>query len=187
MKRLLPLFCIIVILFASAGVASADKPQPDTFTITGYTVIPLPSDPDLLPSGRMKYEFLAQGGAETDADNAMCSAVYGAPCQVVCQGALGQACGVTGFFLGASFKFEERVNASSTGEGNNQGDLTITMPDGGQAVIRFNGKVDQASASVEGNWRVLSSSGSLDGLHAQGKYSGIGALVFAVTFTGDFH
>ena len=37
MKRLLPLFCILVILFASAGVASADKPQPGEFSTTGYT------------------------------------------------------------------------------------------------------------------------------------------------------
>ena len=36
MKRLLPLFCILVVLFVSAaGVASADKPQPGKFTITG--------------------------------------------------------------------------------------------------------------------------------------------------------
>ena len=31
MKRLLPLFCILVILFASAGVASADKSLPGQF------------------------------------------------------------------------------------------------------------------------------------------------------------
>ena len=38
--------------------------------------------------------------------------------------------------------------------------MTITVSDGGQAVIRFNGKADSGH-SVSGNWRVLSSSGSL--------------------------
>ncbi len=57
MKRLLPLFCILVVLFASAaGVASADKPQPGSFTITGYTISYVPYDQ--LPSGRIKFDHV---------------------------------------------------------------------------------------------------------------------------------
>ncbi len=189
MKGLLPLFCILVVLFASAGGASADKPLPDEFTIAGYTTS---YTFDTLPSGRTKFDLLAQGGAETPVDDAICSAWYGAPCQAVCQGFLGQACGVTGYFGGGTFKFKEKGNVDydpitqqGSGKGTNQGDLTISMPDGGKAVIRFNGKADLQS--VNGNWRVLSSSGSLAKLHGEGRYSGNAGLVFSVTFDGKFH
>jgi len=190
MKRLLPLFCILVILFASAGVASADKPLPDTFTITGYTTS---YTFDTLPSGRTKFNLLAQGGAETPVDDAICSAWYGVTsCQALCQSSPDHACGVTGRFLAASFKFEEKGNVDydpitkqGSGKGTNQGDLTITMPDGSKAVIRFDGQADLQT--VSGNWRVLSSSGTLDGLHGQGKYTGNAGLVFSVTFDGKFH
>ena len=175
MKRLLPLFCILVILFASAGVASADKPLPDSFTITGYTTS-YTFDP--LPSGRTKFDLLAQGGYD---DAAFCQVVSTDP-----------PCGVTGYFEGGKFQFEEKGNVDynpitgqGSGKGTNQGDLTITMPDGGKALIRFNGKADLQS--VSGNWRVLSSSGSLAKLHGEGKYSGNAGLVFSVTFDGKFH
>ena len=93
MKRLLPLFCILVILFASAGVASADKPLPGNFSTTGYTtnLFPIPVSPNslptefvaLVPSRYAKFHIKAQGGPAVD-DNAQCIAIYGAPCSIVC-------------------------------------------------------------------------------------------------------
>jgi hypothetical protein len=160
MKRLLPLFCILVVLVVSAaGVASAESPLPDSFTIVGYTTSYTPFPPEPTNGPRIKFELLAEG------------TVIGAA------------------FNGGEFRFEEQGNVDyASGAGTNHGDLTISMPDGGKAVIRFDGKVDQATASVEGNWRVLSSSGgNLQGLQAQGTYFGVGGLVFAVTFTGSFH
>jgi hypothetical protein len=204
MKRLLPLFCILVVLVVSAaGVASAAKPLPDSFTITGYTLLPF--NYDTLPSGRTKFDLVARGGGDDASYDTNCNAVSAAlglwiptdsnssplSCQQLC-GLVGQpACGLTDRFAGGEFKFEEKGNVDynyetgeGSGEGTNQGDLTITMPDGGKAVIRFNGKADLQS--VSGNWRVLSSSGSLDKLKGQGKYTGNAGLVFAVTFDGKF-
>jgi hypothetical protein len=153
MKRLLPLFYIFVVLFASAGVASADQPQPGTFTITGYTD-PSSVQVEYLPSGRAKFELLALGS------------VAGNP------------------FDSGVFQFEERGNVDLTsGEGTNHGVMTITVADG-QAVIGFDGKTD--GILVNGNWRVISGSGSYEKLHGQGKYTGDAGYVFSVTFDGEF-
>jgi hypothetical protein len=209
MKRLLPLFCILVILFASAGVASADKPLPDSFTITGYTLLPFSYD--TLPSGRTKFDLVARGGGNDASYDTNCntvSAVLGLwspsdpnssplSCQQLCSLMEQPACGLTDRFAGGAFKFEEKGNVDysyatgeGSGKGTNQGDLTITMPDpegaeGGKIIIRFDGKTD--GVLVSGNWRVLSSSGTLDGLQGQGEYAGNAGLVFSVTFDGKFH
>jgi hypothetical protein len=61
MKRLLPLFCILVVLFAPASTVSANSSQPDQFTITGITT-GVQTRP--LPNGQMGFNLIAAGESD---------------------------------------------------------------------------------------------------------------------------
>ncbi|RME84243.1 MAG: hypothetical protein D6775_06030, partial [Caldilineae bacterium] len=105
MKNLARITFILVVLFLFAGVASASSSSLPAFTITGYTTF---YEFNVLPNGHVQFHLTAQGGPAVDND-AICQAIYGAPCQAVCWGVVGQACGVSwdGESLGDSFMFEE--------------------------------------------------------------------------------
>ncbi len=64
--------------------------------------------------------------------------------------------------------------------GTNEGTLTITRPDGGQAIIHFSGRA--SLLCVRGEWQVIAASGSLTGLIGSGSYAGNAGLLFKVTF-----
>jgi len=200
MKRLLPLFCILVILFASAGVASADKPLPDTFTITGYTTS---YTFDTLPNGRTSFHVIARGGNDAAYD-LYCGGLAaqfppGTPgstattCHELCVGVTGQACGVAGEIFSGEFTFEEwgevdlnPLTGEGSGKGKNDGIVTLIMPSG-QAQVDFKGKTD--SVNVWGNWQLQKKdgTGSYTDLKGQGDYTGNAGLVFTVKFEGKVH
>ncbi len=167
MKRLLPLFCILVVLFASAGVASANSSQPDQFTITGCTTAP----PDVRPGlveGRTAFNLTAAGPA--------------APCP---DG------GVSGDLAG-SFTFKEWGSVSLvTFQGVNTGLMTINKNDSrdSQVTIWFGGKVDYFASvqeQVRGTWRVIAGKGAWKKLEGRGTYTGNAGDAFTVIFTGKF-
>ena len=186
MKKLVLLVCVFVLLIAATGAASAKKPAPDQFTITGYTTF---YDYGTLPNGRTWFHLLAKSRGATPADEAFCSYLYQLPCQETCQALLGKPCGVTGDFTG-QFTFEEwgevdlnPVTGEGSGRGKNNGFVTITTPDG-SAVVRFNGKTD--SQNVWGKFKVekKEGTGAYANLKGQGDYTGNAGWVFSVTFTG---
>lgn len=86
----------------------------------------------------------------------------------------------TGALFGR-FTFDEQGRfVIRSGEGANEGIMTISRPDGGQAVIRFSG---QATIwRVTGDWQVLSATGTLSGITGGGRYTGNAGLLFKVTF-----
>jgi hypothetical protein len=192
MKRLLPLFCILVILFASAGVAFADKSQPGDFSTTGYTtnLFPTPVAQDSLPTEfdflaipsypYAKFHIKAQGGPAVDND-ALCRDIYGLSCADLCGSVVKPppSCGATGYFDG-SFTFDEwAVVDLTTNSGANHGLLSITTSDG-MAKTRFGGNA--SSAGVSGSFTFLKGSGDYHNLKGEGTYAGIGAFVFKVDY-----
>lgn len=189
MKKLTILVCVLAMLLALTGVASASKPEPATFSITGYTTF---YEYETLPNGRTKFHLMAQEGGEVPEDDALCQRWYGVPCQTLCLALLGRPCGVTGYFTG-TFTFEEwgtvdldPITGEGSGKGKNHGIMTVTTAEG-EAIIRFNGKTD--SKTVWGEFKVLhkEGTGAYQNLQGKGKYTGNAGLVFTVDFTGQFH
>lgn len=187
MKRLLLLFCLLVILFASAGVASANKPLPSNFSTTGYTtnLFPIPAGPNslpaefvlLVPSSYAKFYIKAQGGPAVD-DNAQCFAIYGAPCSIVC-GFVGSPCGAAGDLVG-SFTFDEWGVADLTsGSGANHGLLSI-MTSAGVAESRFSGPA--SLEGVSGSFTFLRGAGDYRNLRGEGTYAGNAGPFFKVDY-----
>jgi hypothetical protein len=193
MKKLTILVCVLTMLLALTGVASASKPKEGTFSIAGYTTF---YEWETLPNGRTKFHLTAQGGGEGPEDDALCMAWYGYPCQTLCLALLGQPCGVAGYFEGA-FTFEEwgivdldPETGEGSGQGTNHGIMTITTLDGdgevaGEVLIRFGGRADLQN--VWGNFTALRGTDAYEDLHGQGKYFGNAGLVFTVKFDGRFH
>jgi hypothetical protein len=159
MKRLLPLFCILVILFASAGVASANSSQPDQFTITGYTTN---YDYRILSNGRTTTFNLTAVGEST-----------------------GYLKGPFTFKEWGTVDFNPETG-QGTGKGVNTGLLTITKKNdpNSEVVIWFGGK--STSTTVSGAWKVLNGKGAWRNLEGKGTYTGDAGFVFTVVFTGDF-
>jgi hypothetical protein len=170
MNKLVLLVCVFVLLILATGAASAKKPAPDTFTITGYTTNNPYEDYEILPNGHVRYHILAQGGGED-----------------LCVADTGKVCGVSGD-LNGRFTFEEWINVNPVnGKAKNEGIVTIisTAPEG-TAVVNFKGEVDQAALTVSGKFKVdkKEGAGAYDDLKGQGDYTGGAAFVFTVTFTG---
>lgn len=63
MKKLTILVCVLAMLLAFTGVASASEPEPGTFTIIGYTTS---YEYDTLPSGLTKFHLKAMGDVTGD-------------------------------------------------------------------------------------------------------------------------
>jgi hypothetical protein len=204
MKKFVLLLVVLIMLIIATGAVSAGKPEPEQFTITGYTTF---YDCGTLPNGRTWFHIRAQSSGATEADNAFCTALMGMPCQATCEVYLGKPCGVTGALEG-QFTFEEWgegdldcTTAVGSGIGKNNGVVKITptakphgKPDGrpdGTVVVQFNGKTDWTS--VWGKFKIEKANGKpekQDGKHpepqfkGQGDYKGGAGLVFSVTFTG---
>jgi len=173
------------LLPAAAGIAVAAPPPLGPFTTTGYTTN---GEFSPLSGGWLRFHVVARGGNETEADNLLCEAAYGRPCQDVCLGFLGQACGVTGSFQGA-FEFDEwgvvqvldnSTNPPRTGYGANHGLVAITAA-GGDTNLRFDGQTD--SVTVYGSFQLLDGGRGAKGPKVSGTYLGNGGYVFAVTYT----
>ncbi len=198
MKRLLPLpLLIVAFLLIATGLATAAGPTLEPFSTTGYTTnlvpappIPgfpplIPSEFQFLPSGQVKFHIAAQGGPAVDND-ALCTALYGAPCNLVCLGFTGQACGTGGYFAGGSFHFDEWgvVNPATFG-GANFGNLKIST-DEGQADMRFGGLAIPTLAGpvAQGSFLVDKASGAYKhDKKEEGIYTGGAGFIFNVGYT----
>ena len=188
MKKLTLLICVLAILLSLTGVASAAPPKPkkNTFSITGYTV-----DYELLrllPDTRqIEFHLMAAG-----APGPLCAYLYGEP----------DVCGVSGYFEG-TFIFEEWGIVDlypicdwpflecldpagfpimkGSGQGTNEGTLTITEGSNLDEVIVIDFAGRANSQRVKGDW-VLNGSG----IQGSGRYKGNVGLVFTVEFKGRF-
>jgi hypothetical protein len=204
MKKFLSLLAVIALLIVSTGAATAGKPEPDQFTITGYTTNDPFTDPESVigPNGRMRLHITARGGGTTDAAyDGLCTLLAAEleladvdTCQELCLASQNQACGAAGIIdgkpLSGEFIFDEwvefRVNPVTgqiRGQIKNDGDVTITAPDG-SFVTRFNGRTD--TLNVWGNFKIEKKDGTgvYEDLKGNGDYTGNAGLVFTVTFTG---
>lgn len=190
MKTLRLLSLVAIILFLFASVAAAAGPGLDPFSTTGYTtnLVPappgfpvpvVPSEFQTLPSGFVKFHISAQGGPAVD-DDALCTALYGAPCQVVCFGFTGKACGTDGFFDGGSFQFEEWGVIAPDFTGPNYGLQTVSTADG-TATMRFGGMSD--GTNVNGSFEMLGGSPAYKKFKGGGTYAGSAGFVFTVDYT----
>ena len=164
MKRLLPLFCILVVLFASAGVASANSSQPDQFTITGTTTS---YDYRITPRDRTAFNATAAGTSS------------------------GYLTGSFTFKERGNVDLDPSTFEGS-GKGVNTGLLTIVKLNepNTQVTIWFGGQVDYFAQNpqeqVRGIWRVIEGKGAWKDLEGHGTYSGGVFDPFTVVFTGDF-
>lgn len=194
MKKLVLLVCVFVLLIVATGAASAKKPAPEQFTITGYTINDPFTDPDsvMLPNGNWLLHFVARGGGDDAAYDGTCATYGFSTCEEACMAQTGgQACGVSGYFPKGKFTFEEWVEFdpltySSPG---NTGVIHITMPaasnSGSIAVVRFEGTPTPEGVSGTFMIKEQEGKGKYKKLSGDGEYTGNGDFVFSVTFTGD--
>lgn len=195
-KALLLPSLVIALLLLAAGLAAAAGPEIEPFTTSGYTTNLVPAPPNLgfpplipsefqfLPSGHVKFHINAQGGPAVD-DDALCTALYTAPCNLVCLGFTGKACGTDGYFAGGSFQFDEwGVVDPLTFGGANFGKLRIST-DAGNADLHFGGQaVPTMSGPVaQGSFLVEKASGAYKhDKKEEGTYSGGAGFVFTVDY-----
>ena len=187
MKHFAMLALVVVMLVTLTGVASAADPVDGTFTIRGYTT---EYTFHKLPNGLTSYHLLASSGSP--ADEAACKALYGMRCQKTCPKFLSAACGVTGYFNG-QFTYEEwgtvdldPVTGEGSGVGKNFGVLTVNASDG-KVIMELTGKTDRQGVTGKFVLQQQNGTGDQRGLEGAGDYIGSAGLVFAVTFTGEFH
>jgi len=176
MKRSMLLVVIIAAFLASSGVATSERLPLGPLSTTGYTT---GFEFEPLPNGYLKFHLTAQGGAETPADDFLCTAMYGQPCQAVCTAFLGAPCGTDGYLDGA-FAFDEwGVVDPLSGYGANFGLMTL-FTDSGQAQIRFDGQTD--GVAVGGSFAVLDGNDGYKNLKGQGTFAGNAGFVFTVAY-----
>lgn len=188
MRKRVLLFVVLGLLLIQMGVA-ADRPsQPVEFTIRGYTTnlirIPgppylVPAESRVLPDGRIQFHLEARGGPESAADDGLCLALYGAPCQALC-GSVGGACGASGALSGA-FSFDEwGVIDLATGEGRNHGRMTVQTKQG-TVVVNFGGQME--GPGVRGRFVVVGGTQKYKKA-VVGEYAGDSLYVFSVDYRG---
>jgi hypothetical protein len=181
----------VALLLLTTLSAGAGAPAPGPFSTTGYTTnlvaieqypYLLPTEYAFLPSGYAKFHIRAQGGPAYS-DDSFCQEFYGATCNELCA-LFGEACGAHGYFEG-SFAFDEwGILDPLTGDGVNDGLLTVATS-GGTDDIRFGGPTD--AASVGGSFRFLGGSGEYENLTGLGTYAGNAGYVFKVLYTPCGH
>ena len=188
MKHFAMLALVVVMLVTFTGVASAADPVVGTFTIRGYTT---EYTFHKLPNGLTSYHLLAKSSG-SPADEAACQALYGMRCKKTCPKFLSAACGVTGYFNG-QFTYEEwgtvdldPVTGEGSGVGKNVSVLTVNASDG-KVMAGLIGKIDRQGVTGKFVLQQKNGTGAHRGLEGAGDYTGSGGLVFAVTFTGEFH
>lgn len=155
MKRFLLTLGVILLLLIPVGAASADKPAPEAFTISGYTT---GYDYQTRPNGRTSFHLTAQGDVT------------------------GYFTGTFTFEEWGEVDLDP-VTGAGSGRGKNHGIVTITTPDG-TAVVRFNGKTDSQSVWGNFKVEKKEGTGAYDDLKGQGDYTGNAGFLFSVTFTG---
>jgi len=111
MKKLTILICVLAMLLALAGLASASKPEEGTFSITGDTTF---YEYETLSSGRTKFHLAAAGGVT------------------------GYFSGTFTFEEWGIVDLDPETGEGS-GRGTNHGLMTITTDDG-ETVVRFGGR-----------------------------------------------
>ena len=158
MKHFAMLALVVVMLVTLTGVASAADPVDGTFTIRGYTT---EYTFHKLPNGLTSYHLFAVGTS-------------------------------TDYFTGP-FTYEEwgtvdfdPVTLQGSGEGKNVSVLTVNASDG-KVMAELIGKTDLQSVTGKFVLQQKNGTGAHRGLEGAGDYTGSGGLVFAVTFTGEFH
>lgn len=161
-KKLTILLCVLAMLLAFTGVASADCLIQDTIEVSGYLTNPgtvIPIGPN-----RILIKGMQASGTVISSD----------------------------LFEGADFSIddEDAIINLSTLEGVNWGRITIAT-DEGEVCIRFYGRTfdldpETMFGSVAGQFRVVGATGEFAGLRGWGRYSGDAAPVFTLTFTGWF-
>ena len=158
MKRLLPLFLILVILFASAGVASANSSHPDQFIITGTGTTEIRP----LPNNYVAFKVTAAGDS------------------------VGYLVGPFTFKEEgvASYATLRGVNTGLlTINKKNNPNSWVTIWFGG--TVDYNADVDPQE-QVRGTWRIVRGEGAWKDLEGHGTYTGNAGDAFTVVFTGDF-
>jgi len=189
MKKLVRFTAILIVLLAFTSIASAARPEPGAFTVTGYAsnLVPsglpppynfLPTEFQPLPGGYLKMHLRNQGGPGVD-DDTYCMNTYGAPCQAICMYVLGQPCGVTGGLTG-DFVFDEWIfmNATMT-SGANHGVMTITTADG-DAKLRFSGAF--GPTSLYASYQFLKGTVTYKSLKGEGTKAGSPGALFSVAY-----
>jgi hypothetical protein len=156
MKKLALVVCVCVLLISATGMAYAEKPDPEAFTISGYT---MGYDFQSLPNGLTSFHLTAQGNVT------------------------GYLEGTFTFEEWGEIDLDPMTGAGS-GMGKNNGIVTITAADGSIAVVEFEGETD--SVSVWGDFKVAKKdgTGAYEDFKGHGDYSGDAGFLFAVTFTG---
>jgi hypothetical protein len=156
MKRLLPLFCIVVILFASAGVASANSSQPDQFTITGTGA----AQTSPLPNNYVGFKVTAAGDSVGYLQGPFTFKEEGVASLVTLRGVN------TGLLT---------INKKN----NRNSQVTIWF--GGTVDYTAD-----PQKQVRGTWHVINGEGAWKKLQGHGTYAGNAGDAFTVVFTGDF-
>jgi hypothetical protein len=189
-KFLIALTLALLLLPTLSAGASIAPPGP--FSTTGYTTnlraideypYLVPTEYAPLPGGYVKFHIRARGGPAYD-DNPLCKEFYGVTsCEELCA-PFGEACGAHGYFEG-SFAFDEwGIVDPLTGDGANDGLLTIATS-GGSTDVRFGGTAD--TSTVNGSFRFSGGSGenvNLTGVGAGlGTYAGNAGYAFKVLYT----
>lgn len=141
MKKLITVVSVLVLILAFSGVASAARPEPQSFTITGHTTS---YGFDTLPSGLTKFHLTAQGTAS------------------------GYLSGNFDFEEWGIVDLDP-LTLEGSGRGINHGIMTVTN-DSGAVTIRFGGKTDSQSVwgnfrilNGEGVYRRLRGQGTYSG------------------------
>jgi hypothetical protein len=160
MKKLVLLVCIFALLIAATGAVSAHNPQPDQFTITGYTT---------------SYDYRTLANDRTTVFNVTAAGE-----------STGYLEGPFTFKEVGSVDFNPETGQGS-GNGANTGALIITKKNdpNSEVAIWFGGK--STFTTVSGTWKVLRGKGVWRGLKGQGEYTGDAGYPgypFSVTFTG---
>jgi hypothetical protein len=157
MRKSALLLCVLVMLVSATAAASANRPETDSFTITGHT-----TDYKYWtgPNGRTWFHLTAEGDV------------------------VGYFNGTFTFEESGVVDLDPETGVGS-GRGTNTGVVTITTTEG-QERVRFVGVTDSVSVWGKFTAAAEDGSCGYAGLQGYGTYKGNAGLVFTVTFTGKF-
>lgn len=155
MRKISLVLCVLVMLAAATTAASAARPEPQTFTITGHTTF---YDFGTLPNGRTWFHLTAEGTTS------------------------GYFTGAFTFEEWGEVDLDP-LTGEGSGRGKNNGVVKIATPEG-TSVVRFNGKTDSASVWGNFKIEKKEGTGAYADLKGNGNYTGNAGLEFSVTFTG---
>ncbi len=166
MKKLIVIFCTLVLLLALTGTALATPPTPGSFTVNGYTL-----DPD------EDYEF-----SQT-------------PNHVKIRGLKAEGTIDYFFGESATFFYTENINFNvKQAKSTQEGWMTITTASGtvdihfvGQAHFTKLFPPPPEGEVVDQPFTVIGGTGAYERFHGQGTRTGNAGSPFTVVYTGQFH